>query len=1476
MRLIVSHLVVILSMMLFANFLHAQVPKGYTWQDIKSVDFGSGANHFSIKAASAGSGGEVELRLDAANGPVIGRAYFHHTGISNLYPDSSVNFMDYECALKQTVTGTHDVYMNFQDYSDPDSGGVLKTGGFQFRLVEELPVVAGNSLHIYPPVPGLEPSPYYDIYIQKVSELNSSNLAEVTNWKTPFAWFTQCPDYAANVDNKGYYSSYVGGWSNTYTNFELEPNTPIVVKIVRKKETGDDAPSGPIDTAVVRPANRVVSWEIIDGDVYITLSNPALVAVDIDGQMETRVSPRATSTGWDAAAFPYRNKKDGAHSVTIFANPFIKDKPKPGDPGVLVVKAGEKIPTTQELQNKQWDILYFEPGVHRASVDVDSQGNLVERRWQASDPITLQDNKTYYIPGDAIVYANFSDINRSNNQSVNIRIYGHGTVSGSKINHNKVEGEEYSNEGWWNRALYLRDAKNCHIEGVTAVDPAFHTLCIVSSVKNTYEPNTIKWTKVLAWRTNSDGTAVSGNTQMEDCFIRCQDDGHYIGGTTVMRRVVFWHDVNGQTFRGDFTNRRYSKDNAPNIPEQIIYEDIDVIYARGVFSTSNSSGFSIFGVGGGNNNETLKDGVENTGQMVYFRNINISDPLPCRKLISFDVEEKVGDYAGIRFENINYRGKQVFGWKNWLVGSKNAAIRNFVFDNVLINGQIVDQEYVNNPANFGTDNVFDITYRRRDTIPSNGYVLTSTATNGWITVNTTEGTPGKVSVTATPIAGYRFIGWSGDLSEKENEASIVIDRDKAITANFSLISYAISKTAVNGTVILEPALDKYLPGTVVTVKAVGNLGYGFVSWGGDLSGSVNPATITMDGDKNVSATFTVVPTYKISAKATNGSIILDSAGEVYSQGTDVTVTAKAEYGYEFSGWSGDLSGSVNPATLKMNSDKNIVANFKTIKGDKLVFAINCGGLAYTSGENVPYQADNSFSGGGTFKNANLISDTEDDILYQSERTGNFSYNINLPNGEYEVTLLFAEIFWNASGQRVFNASIEGTKVINQLDIYSKAGKNKPYEETHKVKLNDGVLNISFTTVVDNSKISAIKVVVPGPNFDLLTSAINGSISLNPAGGNYDSTTVVALTAKASAGYKFSGWSGDLTGSANPGSIVMDAKKVVIANFVPLPIYSVATEATNGSIALSPTGGSYTEGTRITITANPNKGYKFIGWSGDLTGVTNPESILLNGNKTIKALFEKIPTYTLTVNISNGTILLNPAGGIYEIGTAVTITVIPDAGYDFIGWSGDLSGKNNPATIFMGANKKVNAVVIPKPVYSLTIAATNGTVTPDPPGGSYLAGTMVTLKAKADAGYLFSEWSGDLSGSSNPTVITMNGNKNISAIFTTITSINNLTNEPAGSIQLFQNYPNPFQTGTTIPYSLNKASHVRIVVCNYLGQQVAALVNEFQNAGKYSVYWNAQNYQGNQLKSGLYLYRMETQNTVVSGRMLLIHDNTNKN
>ena len=936
-------------------------------------------------------------------------------------------------------------------------GEVLNIGDFKFDLVDLSSISYQERLHVYPQVPGLNPSPYYEFRVQKVSELNSSNLADVTNWEIPFAWFTHSPlkNTAAGYD----YAGYIGGWSHTYTNFEMDPNTPIVVKITRKAVTGDDAPSGPITLAAVHPAHKVDTFKIINGEVYVTMSKPALVTIDIDGQLDMRNAPRAKD-GWDGAAFPYINRKDGCHAVSIFANPFIEDKPDPTAPGVLVIKAGELIPAN--INQLSWTTLYFEPGVHKMSVDLNAQGELVERRWDPKDVITLKSNKTIYIPGDAIVYGNFTDYNRTTTTSENIRVYGHGTISGSKILFWKAwtdyPNSEYPNSEW-HRAVLVRDAKNVRYEGITVVDPANHTLTISGDLNQVYTPNSIKWAKVIGWRPNSDATSLDGHTCIEDCFLRTQDDGHYIGGAIPMRRVVFWHDVNGATFRGDFTTQRFSANNASNVPKDILIEDIDIIYARGVFGFPNSTDFAVIqGSGGGN--KILKDGIENTGQMVHFRNINISDPKPVRHLFGMVAGvNNIGNLAGIRFENVNYRAKQTFNWKGSILGTSNSAYLNFVFDNVSINGQKFGSDYLINPEYINTNEyLYDMTYRIDHKISSTNYTLVTTSTNGLIRVNTEQGTPSKVKVTAVPIKGYRFGSWSGDLTGTDSAATITMDGDKGITANFSLITYTISATAINGTITLDPALDSYMKGKEVTVKAVGNLGYEFASWGGDLSGSENSIKITMDGDKNIFAAFKSVPTYILSTSAANGSIVLNPSGGVYNEGTIVKVSNTADFGYLFSGWSGDISGSVDSITVTMDADKSITANFNFVGSAIESFAVNCGGPAYTANDGTVYSADKNYSGGTGYVTNSAISGTEDDKLYQSERYGNLSYNIDLPNGIYEITLMFAEIYHTQPAQRLFNVSIEGILVISKLDIWSEAGENAAYNKTFTVKLDDGQLN----------------------------------------------------------------------------------------------------------------------------------------------------------------------------------------------------------------------------------------------------------------------------------------------------------------------------------------------------------------------------------------------------------------------------------
>lgn len=107
-----------------------------------------------------------------------------------------------------------------------------------------------------------------------------------------------------------------------------------------------------------------------------------------------------------------------------------------------------------------------------------------------------------------------------------------------------------------------------------------------------------------------------------------------------------------------------------------------------------------------------------------------------------------------------------------------------------------------------------------------------------------------------------------------------------------------------------------------------------------------------------------------------------------------------------------------------------------------------------------------------------ISGTDDQVLYNAERFGVFSYQIPLPNGDYTVKLKFAELFHNSIGRRVFNVDIEGQRVLAGFDILANVPKFTALERSFQVKVTDGSLKIDFTATVDNAKITSIDI-IPG-------------------------------------------------------------------------------------------------------------------------------------------------------------------------------------------------------------------------------------------------------------------------------------------------------------------------------------------------------------------------------------------------------------
>jgi len=138
--------------------------------------------------------------------------------------------------------------------------------------------------------------------------------------------------------------------------------------------------------------------------------------------------------------------------------------------------------------------------------------------------------------------------------------------------------------------------------------------------------------------------------------------------------------------------------------------------------------------------------------------------------------------------------------------------------------------------------------------------------------------------------------------------------------------------------------------------------------------------------------------------------------------------------------------------------------------------VNAGGVAFLSGINESFVADDFFTGGMIYRSMDTVSNTADQELFQTERFGEFEYEIPMDNGEYEVALYFAETFYDEVGKRVFDISLEGNKVLTNFDIYKDANaKNKASYKKFQVTISDGGLSISSTKKIDNPKINAIKI-----------------------------------------------------------------------------------------------------------------------------------------------------------------------------------------------------------------------------------------------------------------------------------------------------------------------------------------------------------------------------------------------------------------
>ncbi len=182
-----------------------------------------------------------------------------------------------------------------------------------------------------------------------------------------------------------------------------------------------------------------------------------------------------------------------------------------------------------------------------------------------------------------------------------------------------------------------------------------------------------------------------------------------------------------------------------------------------------------------------------------------------------------------------------------------------------------------------------------------------------------------VTLTASPMAGYRFTGWSGGSTAITSTLSVTVTKNSTISANF-VKTYAVTAApsgSVKGSVTIDAGASPVTvdSGTVVEITASAKPEYRFTGWSGDATTETNPLSTTVQ--KNTSVTANYIKTYTLTLEPsdnTNGTVALPAGTSpmTVDSGVAVAIKATAADGYTFKEWIATGSG-VNFENLTQDS-----------------------------------------------------------------------------------------------------------------------------------------------------------------------------------------------------------------------------------------------------------------------------------------------------------------------------------------------------------------------------------------------------------------------------------------------------------------------------------------------------------------------------------------------------------------------------
>ncbi len=731
-----------------------------------------------------------------------------------------------------------------------------------------------------------------------------------------------------------------------------------------------------------------------------------------------------------------------------------------------------------------------------------------------------------------------------------------------------------------------------------------------------------------------------------------------------------------------------------------------------------------------------------------------------------------------------------------------------------------------------------------------------------------------VSVQATPLAGFRFSSWSGSgtgsYTGTANPASVTMTSPITETAHF--VRFAAQVTVqtnvaglniqVDDTLYTSPHVFSWQTGSshkisTTTPQPTGatTTRYVWNNWndGGAITHFVTPLT-----DTAFTATFGTQ--YYLTMTANTGGTV-SPPSNWYNAGQVVMIIATPSTGYSFVGWTGSGTGSYgginDTGFVTMNSAISEIASFNrnnvvvTVQTNPPGMPFTLGGATtyytpqtrsvtpgtqftivavspYSVGTGAQFTWTNWSDSGAQSHSVTALTDTVLTATFRKQ------YYIRMAAGPGGTVT--PATGWQDSGSTVQMLATPNTGYAFYRWYGTGTGSYNGIANPANVLITG--------TFADSASFSSFPISVtiqsnpPGRTIIVDGAADTITRHLSWSSGS-PHTIAVPDTQAGGTGvrYLWTSWS-DSGAKSHSVSPVSDTTFTVSFR----PQYFLTMNAGTGG-SVTPASSWYDAGRRVVITAFPNATYNFGGWNGtgtgSYTGISNPDSVTMNGPITETASFPHIPV-SVTIRTTPDSLFFladtvaykSPQTFLWDLGSQHSIGVAtPQAGASGVQYIWKTWSDGGTATHTITPQRDTTFIAGFGTQFYLTVAHdTGGTTTPA--SGWQDSGKAVTLTALPGPGYAFTSWrgsgAGSYTGTVNPIGVTVNGPIHDTAAFSRFQANVTFRTNPAGLQVLVDGAA--YTTPVTIPWTTGASHTITAVDSQYNGSFTRYIWSTWSDSG----------------------------------------------